>query len=432
MRSILFLAHFFPPRGGAGVQRALKFVKYLPESGFRPLVLTGAADRASRWSPNDRSMLTEIRNDVPVFRLPKKDASRSALVALGSDIIRAHRPQLIFVTMSPFGDAPIAAALAQRHQLPWVADLRDPWALDEIQEYRTRWHRRRERGRMARCLRTASAIILNTPEAAARFRRAFPALAAKASFSLTNGYDASDFAAPVAASAREHFTIVHSGFLHAGDGLRRRRRRFVNRLLGRTEPGVDVLSRSHFYLLQALAVWLERKPEIRRQVRVRLLGALTPEDEQLVSQSDARSLVECTGYRPHPESIAEIRAADLLFLPMHTMPPGKRAGIVPGKTYEYMATGRPILAAVPEGDAKDFLREAGTASFCAPNAPAGMQRILERQFAAWRNGNARVTGNREFIAQFERRRLTKRLADILSEHCAANEPVAVRPPLQYA
>ena len=71
---------------------------------------------------------------------------------------------------------------------------------------------------------------------------------------------------------------------------------------------------------------------------------------------------------------------------MHDLRPGSRARIVPGKTYEYLAAGRPILAAVPDGDARDFLSQCGTALLCRPDDVEGMVQQLDRAYNTWKNG----------------------------------------------
>jgi glycosyltransferase involved in cell wall biosynthesis len=105
-----------------------------------------------------------------------------------------------------------------------------------------------------------------------------------------------------------------------------------------------------------------------------------------------------------------VRTADMLFLPMHNLPTGKKSRIVPGKTYEYMATGQPILAAVPDGDARDFLEQSGTSFICRPDDVEAMVQILDRVYTAWKTGRSIVHPNREFIGQFTRRKLTIVLA----------------------
>lgn len=427
MTKVLFLAHYFPPLGGAGVQRSAKFVKHLPACGVLPLVLTGPGKEQSRWTPEDASLLADIPAGVPVHRAeyPANDpvARRASLLALGDRLIREHRPALIFVTMSPFGDAAIAAELARRHGLPWVADLRDPWALDEFQVHRTAWHRWRLRRRMASALASATSIILNTPEARQQFHAAFPALAGRARVAITNGYDAEEFPATGAAPRQERFTIVHSGYLHTTAGLHQRAHAWQYRLLGRLEPGVVILPRSHFYLLRALEAWLRQEPGIAARVRVELVGVPALADEQLVRESPAGRLCTFTGYLPHAECVRRVRAADLLFLPLHRLPPGRRSSIVPGKTYEYLATRRPILAAVPEGDARDFLAAAGTARLAAPDDEREILAGLQAAFRDWEQGvDVSARWQPAAVERFERQNLTRQLADELAAVLAAARP----------
>jgi hypothetical protein len=103
---------------------------------------------------------------------------------------------------------------------------------------------------------------------------------------------------------------------------------------------------------------LAARPELRSVVEVHLVGRLTESDRRAIA-SDA---VHARGYLPHSECLDVVRSADLLFLPMHNLAPGHRARIVPGKTYEYLASGRPILAAVPDGDARDLLARSGASA----------------------------------------------------------------------
>jgi len=437
MKKVLFIAYHFPPAGGGGVQRSLKFVKYLPACGYAPVVLTAKPNRVRRWTPTDLAMAEEVPASVKVHQveLPEEVHTPGKLeravrelagmgtrfgltwmnrvIEAGTALAREEKPDLIFVTLSPFEGADAAAEISRRTGIPWVADLRDPWALDEFNIHRTRWHRSLDRARMGRSLKSAALIIMNTPEAARRLAEAFPRLKADRIVSLTNGYDASDFSGEVEPLAKDKFNIVHSGFFHAESGLVEHKRRLQYKLLGRTIPGVERLPRSHFFLLQALEQWLQESPEIADEVRVHCVGVLSPSDQGLIDRSTAKPVFECSGYLSHAECLRYVRGADLLFLPMHTMPPGMRAGIVPGKAYEYMAAGRPILASVPESDARDFVASAGTGVFCEPGDVAGMLAALKDQHAKWKAGAARPSWNQEFVRQFERKNLTAKLAGYL-------------------
>jgi glycosyltransferase involved in cell wall biosynthesis len=421
MRKVLFLAHYFPPTGGAGVQRSVKFVKYLPDFGWLPVVLTGSPKAPDRWTPEDASLAAEVPESVPVTRaqavdenLPREaraSAVRRALVEAGSKAIEEHRPALIFATMSPFDHCLVAAELAKRFNLPWVADLRDPWALDEFQVHRSRWHRARERRVMRERLSSAASIIMNTPEARRRLHAAFPELAAKAVVSITNGYDPTDFDVEPKVLFPGKFNIVHSGYFHADHGLRQRRRNLEYTLLGRTEPGVRLLPRSHYYLIKAFERWLTVQPAIREKVAMVCLGVASPVDQSLVDASSCASIFTFTGYKPHRECLQYVRGADLLFLPMHALPEKRRSSIVPGKTYEYLAANRPLLAAVPNGDARDFLREAGAADLCEPEDIEAMATALRKRFDEWSGRHGAQQREIRISPEFERKELALRLAD---------------------
>ncbi len=436
-RKLLFIAYHFPPSGGGGVQRSLKFVKYLPGFGYDPLVLTAEPNREHRWTPTDQALLDEVPSSVKVasVRLPEEvhvpgkleRAARELLgmrsrfgltwmhkvIEAGMEIVLREKPELIFVTLSPFEGADAAAEISRRTGIPWAADLRDPWALDEFQLHRTRWHRGLERMQMERSLRGAALIIMNTPDSARRLAEAFPRLDRERIVSLTNGYDASDFAGPVEPLGGGKFAIVHSGYFHAESGLTEQAKRFHYRLLGRTIPGVERLPRSHYFLLQALERWLEEDPSIADEVRIHCVGVISRTDKALIDRSPAGRLFECHGYLSHTECLRHVRGADLLFLPMHKMPPGMRAGIVPGKAYEYMAAGRPILATVPDSDARDFVLKAGTGTVCEPGDVAGLLAALKERHAEWKSGRPRSDWNSEFVRQFERKNLTAKLAAYL-------------------
>jgi hypothetical protein len=426
MKKLIFIAHYFPPTGGAGVQRAAKFVKYLPSFGYSPLVLTGPAGTSNRWTPEDLTLLGDVTDAALVYRYEmsnhaggdSKDAQRrarfDAMVAMGDAMIREHSPELIFVTMSPFDDALVAAELARRHGLPWIADLRDPWALDEFQVHRSRWHRSVEMRRMARMLRSATSIIMNTPEACRRFRASFPDLASKAVVSITNGYDRDDFSTERKVMIPGKFNVVHSGYFHADFGLRQERRVLEYKVLGRTRSGVRLLPRSHFYLLQALQRWFRDAPEERSHVAVVCLGVASPSDQRLVTDMGCDDLFTFAGYTPHSECLKYVQGADLLFLPMHSVADGDRATIVPGKTYEYIGSSRPILAAVPAGDARDYLLETATAFICEPSDVTEMVKILRDQFRRWRTGAPGPVSRSEVLRQFQRDALTERLASEFS------------------
>jgi glycosyltransferase involved in cell wall biosynthesis len=430
---VLYLAYYFPPLGGAGVQRAVKFARYLPEFGFEPVLVTGSGIERGRYAPLDASLAADaspgtevvrtegaLRERSPGDRLRRLAGLPSAFergwpAACESAALRAAsstRFDVILASMSPFETSRVAARLGARLGIPWVADLRDPWALDEMIVYPTRWHRGLELRRMRSRLASAALVVMNTPEAAHALRRAFPELQAR-TLAIPNGFDAEDFKGEAPAPNPDRFRIVHTGSLHVSLGLAHRRRRWLRRLMGGERVPVDILTRSHIHLLRALERWRLRAPDEVAQLDLILAGDLSLEDREAALRCAVADRVQMPGYLTHAESVALIRGADLLFLPMHALPRGERARIVPGKTYEYLAAGRPILGAVPEGDARDLVRASGIGDVCEPGDVEAMERLLRARFRARREGRAPGPVPAELLGRFERRALTARLAHAL-------------------
>ena len=439
MRRALFLAYHFPPTGGAGVQRSVKFVRYLHELGWECIVVTGPGSSGARWTPEDKTLASEVPPSTTVLRIPSPPPTTSRLrrradrwlgtmapfgrwwidgaVELGS----AQDVSVVYASMSPYETAEAGARLARRLGRPWVADLRDPWALDEMIVYPTRLHRALELRRMRRLLSTADAVIMNTSEAARRLRR-FEEFAGREIAVIPNGFDAQDFTGPPPEREDGAFRIVHAGYLHTELGRRERSSRAVRQLLGGALLPVDILTRSHVFLLQAIDR-VRQNADV--DVELHLAGVLSAADREAIGD---RPYVRVHGYLDHADTVDLLRSADLLFLPMHDLPPGTRAGIVPGKTYDYLGARRPILAAVPDGDIRELLARAGNAFVCRPGDVTEMARIIGEQLARKRAGTVPRMPDEEVLAEYERSNLARRLADVFEGVASAQTPMPVASP----
>jgi glycosyltransferase involved in cell wall biosynthesis len=443
VKRVLFLSYYFPPIGGAGVQRSVKFVRHLPGFGWQPVVVTGPGSEAGRWAPPDESLVADAPPNLDVRRLTDpvppettgawRRAERLARVTTpfarwwidgAVEVARqVEDVDVIYASMSPFETAVAARRLARTFGKPWVADLRDPWALDEISVFPTALHRRAELRRMSSLLSTAAAVIMNTEEAA-RAARTLPGLARTPVSAIPNGWDASDFAGPAPPQNARTLSIVHTGYLHTALGRAYRRSARVRAILGGAETGIDFLPRSHVYLLRALDRVIGGHPAARERIELHLAGVLSSEDEREIERFPHPGMVRTHGYIPHSESVRLVRSAGLLFFPMHDLPVGKRARIVPGKAYEYLASRRPILAAVPDGDARDLMTASERAYVCRPMDVACMAAAIERELDRPEAERAVPARRDERLAQYERRELTRRLARELrgaAERSAAGE-----------
>jgi glycosyltransferase involved in cell wall biosynthesis len=427
MKQVLFVAYFFPPYGGGGVQRSIKFVRYLPDLGYRPVVLTRPLNAPVLHAPPDGSLQASVSREAEVLRVAGPEPTREGgwtgraqrwfrlpdsldrwwperIVAEGR--AAAEECDLLFATMSPFESGEAVARLARDAGKPWIADLRDPWALDEWRVYPTALHRRLELRRMGRLLSSADAIVMNTREAARALVGRFPELARKRVVTIPNGFDASDFAGPAPERSDGAFRIVHAGAVHTDPNSRA-----IRRLLGGEARGLDISTRSHLVLLRAVAAALAARPELRPTLEVHLAGVIGDDDRAVLPDD----VVHAHGYLPHAQTIALLRSADLLFLPMHDLPAGVRSRIVPGKTYEYLGAGRPILGALPDGDAFDLLVEAGNAVLCRPGDVDGMARLILEQVDRTERGEPLPPPRADVLARYERRALTARLAAVFEE-----------------
>jgi glycosyltransferase involved in cell wall biosynthesis len=423
VKRALLIAYHFPPIGGGGVQRTVKFSRYLAEFGYEPVVVTGNGGLLTEKLGEDHTLSDDLPADIRIHRIsaaepPPPSTGRARVdrwlrtesrwkrwwVEGAVAAARSAGPvDIVFATMSPFESAEIGRAVATERGVPWVADLRDPWALDEMIVWPTALQRHAERRLMRRSLGSADAIVMNTQESAAELARCFPELEQRTTV-ITNGFDAADFAAPAPERADAAFRIVHAGFMHTAAGRKKTKR--LHHALGGANASVDFLTRSHVFLLEAVDRALALHPELESKVEVHLVGPQTDAD-----RAASAPFVREHGYLPHDESLALVRGADLLFLPMHNLPPGHRARIVPGKTYEYLASNRPILAAIPDGDAHDLLTRAGTALITRPDDVGGMARAIVDTLE--RRGRATTPNvDPELLAGYERRELTRRLATI--------------------
>ena len=420
---ILYIAHYFPPSGGAGVQRTTKFIKNLPKHGIQAIVLTGSQTIDHRWSPVDDSLLKDLPNLLKVYRTESatketfgKERVQNSITK-GRQAIVENRPDLILVSVSPFSDLEVARRLSNEFSLPWVADLRDPWALDEFQIHKSSFHRVQALKKMDAALSSAQAIIMNTPVAKERLLSHFPHFRDKRVASITNGFDETDFSESTPNRKGEKFRIVHTGAFHTRIGLHQKKNRLVYRMLGRVENGVKLLPRSAFYFIKALEAIPQKDHEILNDIEVVFAGSLTKEDKEVVQGSPIASNIKISGYVDHPTSIRLLHSADLLFLPLHECPQ-QRASIVPGKTYEYLASGRTILGALPAGDAKEFLEASGNSIVTEPSNIEGMKDAILKSYRKWKTNTLPRTRNRDFLLHFERGTLTLQLADLLRETVA--------------
>ena len=418
------------------MQRSLKFAKYLPNFGWRPLIIANGA-RASDGvtQMQDNTLLRDLPPDTIIRYTKDQTKLQNNLrrwlnptdtsawwvkpaVETAQELIREHAPSAILVTMSPFTAAQAGIELKKQTNLPLILDLRDPWALDETKIYPTPLHAWRDMAAMSRALRQADLIIMNTPQSAQAVRNQFNLPESIRIISLTNGFDEDDFAttsAQVPPAYPDTLRIVHTGLFHCEwaqiwDNLLAKKG-LINHFKHPRRP-INLWTRTPRYLLEAMQ-------RAAGKFELVLVGELTPADKAMLENSPIRDRIKILGYRSHDESIAWLKSADLLFLPNHTPLDRGPALIVPGKTYEYLGARRPILAMGPPGDMRNFIRDTHTGLTLDGDDVSAAAEALSQFHRAKLAGQPLYHPDFEQIARFQRRNLAQQLASELEKVTAA-------------
>lgn len=389
-RRVLVIAYYFPPMGLSGVQRTLKFVKYLPQFNWQPTVLTveprgyyasdeslladlegrdvriertGAAGpgrfvskKAEVKFPKEwmRKMLSRISD---TFFIPdNKIGWRRKAVAHGLRLAKEKPFDLIFATAPPFTDFLIGRDLKRELNIPLVLDYRDPWVEYPFKFYPTPLHKylnvRGERS----ALRASSHVITTNRRVKELILRRHRFLTYNDIEILSQGYDPEDF--------------THAAAL---PGTAHPRRAQAMRI---TYAGVFWEDRKPDYFLRALQDLFKDRPKLRGRIEAVFVGHFRDENTKLVNKLGLQDTVTALGYLPHTECTRELMASDALWMIV-----GDDRGS-PGKVYEYIGARKPILACAPEGFIGATVEEAG-GWVVRPDDVAGIRKAIEEMYAQW-------------------------------------------------
>ena len=399
------LAYYFPPLAGGGVQRTLKHVKYLPDHGFDPIVVT---TRGTGHRLKDLSLCSEVPSQAIVLRPPElplhvakwgvesllrraRLSPRLAQAVGWPDefvgwapgalwcalrAVQRYRPDVIYSTSSPVSGHAVALLASRLTHLPWVADFRDAWTLNpEGPKLFDGVSRRLERRVVqdARRLVTVDETIelLGVPAADPRC------------VIIRNGVDPDDLTPAPGEARGEVFRLAHVGMLYG--------------------------ARDAAPVLAALRSLVSRGILDPARIELRIVG-----DGKLGSNIDGVPISR-RGYVDHREALAEMAAADALLL---YQPVGWRAST--GKVFEYLATGRPILCVAPSDNlASRLVAELGAGICVAPDDQAAIEKAIGRLYAAWSTGELGPSAHvrEEALRRFSRRELARQLAEVLDAAC---------------
>lgn len=435
-RSVLFVAYHFPPMRSAGVERSAKFVRYLPEFGFAPLVLStrafgGNADDgvvrcwepvglyrrllnpAARADPESASRTRTAGGQAGWLRAFRRvlfvpDGQITWLPGAAWSALRALRRQptdLIYTSSPPWSAHLLGRFLKEQTGLPWVADFRDAWLYDPLDPalltmpYRRELERRLE----ASVLAEADAVIAATQITADDLRCRYPEQAHKIHI-VTNGFDPGDgtplpeglvidAGTRVGPEAGDHDEALAPSAEPRADG--------PLRLVHTGSFAYSHPQRTPLPLLTALRRLIELEPIWAERIQLTLVGELSPEE-----QSAATGVARVVGAVDRATSLGYQQRADVLLVVDHLRP--WPASNVPGKLFEYLATGKPVLALCGPGEVARTVTELDAGVCVAPDDVDAIDSALRDLWLRHEEGTLpRVTAS---LRPYHRRELTRQLA----------------------
>jgi glycosyltransferase involved in cell wall biosynthesis len=410
----LIVSFYFPPAGGGGVQRPLKLAQYLPAMGIETHVL---APDDPRWLHRDDGLrmpsqawvhraryvgvsggkpsevlagtqgfdraLTHARLQLRRLVVPDENATWAVTaIPAGIRIVREHAIDVVVSTSPPGSTHLIAAAIARATGKRWVADLRDSLVAHA--------HRRADstatkakaalHERVARLVAGRADAITCVSEAISEETRALEPKGRVVT--IPNGADFDDVAG-LAYNVSDRFRITHTGSFFG----RRDPRPFLQAL---HDSGLDVVAR--------------------------FLGDFREADREWAARLDLGDRLELIPYAPRATSLALQRDSEALLLLIPDAG-GRGKGVLSGKVFEYVAVGRPILAAVPpDGAAAELIRETEAGIVVPPDDPSAIRAGLEELHARWRNaGLPDVELSSDWRERLSRRARVEEMAAVLRD-----------------
>ncbi|SFE66882.1 glycosyltransferase family 4 protein [Sunxiuqinia elliptica] len=419
MKKVLIITYYWPPSGGAGVQRWLKFSKYLPENGWEPLVLTVDPQKAS-YAQWDKTLEKEVAEHVKVYttttfelynlyRLligkgeipyggfsnqqndsimqklakfvrgnlfipdPRRGWNRYAYKK-AKQLIEKYNIQTVITTSPPHSTQLIGLKLHRKLGIQWIADLRDPWT--DIYYYRELGHtpiaKHIDRNLERKVLNEADQVVTVSEDMKRLFSEKLKQADCSKILVIPNGFDEEDFKLDEI-TADEKFVITYTGTISEAydiDG-------FLKAI-----SGLD--------------------SRLQSRIRLRFVGNI-PESTVLKIQEQLPLVdLDLVGYVDHQKSVRYLLMSSMQLLVIPKIENNK--GIITGKFYEYLASGKPVLAIGPKGgDLESLIHETQCGELFDYGDTDNIKLMIEEELSGPRKAN------RSLGVKYSRRELAKKL-----------------------
>lgn len=425
MKRALIITYYWPPAGGSGVQRWVKFSKYLPSLGWQPVIYTPENPQVPFI---DRSLDADVPEEAEVIRRPitefydiyrkfmgRKGGSgagevnpinsrsktpkekltmtirgnlfipdpkitwRRPSVRFLTEYLRRHPVDVIISTGPPHSMHLIAMDVARRTGLPWIADFRDPWTKIFYFKYLmlSRWADRKHHKMEKEVLDSASAVVAVSPLVQEDFRK----MTSTPVSLITNGYDPEDFDQVVEPDG--YFNLSHVGLL-AADG-------------------------NPLTLWRVLSKLASRDPEFASMLRIRLVGKTDVAVLESIAKAGLGKNLVNLGYKPHEVAVREEKGASMLLLTLRKESEYK--AVLPGKLFEYLASRRPVLGIGQKDGAMASILAGTGAGRTYGWGDEEMEEYISECWEAWKKGDPMANGHD--ISGFSRAATARQMVSLM-------------------
>lgn len=416
MFKVLVIAYYYPPMGLSGVQRVLKFTKYMKDFNWKPTVITTGnvayfahdlsllkeAEEAgieiirteafdinsilgSKYKtvsmPKEfiRKILSKISKTIFIPDNKKSWAKKAYQVA--KDKLSKEKYDMIFVSVPPYSQFIIATQLKKEFDLPLFVDYRDLWYYNHFAFYLTPYHKIKHKKLEYKALRDTEKIVAINRKIKEKILLTYPFLNYDDIIIIPHGFDPEDF------EKLEPY-------------------KKLNNKMKLTYSGIFYENITPEFLLRAFKELTIENPEIATNIELEFIGHLRSENQKLINELGLKNYVIEYGYLEHDEVIKRIKSSDVLWMMIGNI---KNADTIStSKLFEYFGSRKPILGCVPDGAAKQALLEYKASFITNPDYISEIKDKIKEIYSLYINKQL-PKPDEEFVLKHDRKMLTKQL-----------------------
>jgi len=422
MFKVLVIAYYFPPMGLSGVQRVLKFTKYMTQFGWEPTVIT--TDKTAYYA-HDKSLMKEAEDaNIKIIRTggndPNSLLSKRGTIKMPREIIRKlfgliskallipdnkkfwskraykiakeilskENYDIIFISIPPFSQFQIGAKLKNKFNIPLIVDYRDAWLDNHFAFYPTHYHRWKHKRLEYNSLRHVDKVIAVNRRIKEKLLRTYKFLSFDDVHIIQHGYDPEDF---------ENIQPI----------------KFKEKKLRILYSGIFYENITPKYFFKAYKELSKERPDITENIELHFIGHLRKENKKLVKKLKLFEAVVDHGYLDHKEAVRYLVSMDILWLMLGE---GKNMDkVAAGKLFEYFGSRKPIIACLPEGASKVAAQDYGASFITKPKDINAIKEVFIQSYNLFQTDKL-PTPNEQFIQKHDRKHLTNKLVKHFQFH----------------